>query len=61
MNITEIIIIITSIILFSFHHKLSNFFNIFDNPDGIRKTHKLPTPLSGGPIIFIVFFYFYFQ
>ena len=54
----EFIIIIFSAILFFFYKNLSNFFNLFDKPDGFRKLHKLPIPLIGGPIIFIVFLLF---
>ena len=37
------------------YKKFANILNIFDNPDNIRKLHQKPTPLIGGPIIFLNF------
>ena len=44
---------------------LSNFINTYDKPDGKLKKHSIKTPLLGGVIFFINFFFlflnFYFS
>ena len=42
-----------NLILFYFHNKLSNLYNVFDEPDGLRKKHKTKVALTGGIIIFL--------
>jgi UDP-GlcNAc:undecaprenyl-phosphate GlcNAc-1-phosphate transferase len=54
MNINIIIyILFFNLILFYFHNKLSNLYNVFDEPDGLRKKHKTKVALTGGIIIFL--------
>ena len=48
-------------------NKISNIFNIFDEPDNKLKKHKLSVPLLGGIIIlinhcfFTIFYFFYYS
>ena len=39
---------------------LSNFINTYDKPDGKLKKHSIKTPLLGGVIFFINFYFFFF-
>ena len=54
MTIQFGILIIILLILLQFSQYFSNILKIIDNPDNKRKLHKAPTPLFGGPAIFIV-------
>ena len=56
------------LLLLIFHEKISYKIKLIDYPDGNRKKHKKPTPVSGGLIIFLssiplIIYYFdiYFQ
>lgn len=49
----NIITLFISILIIEFLKKNKNFLIIYDYPDNIRKIHKRPIPLIGGPIIFI--------
>ena len=48
----NIITLFISIIIIETLKKKKNFLVIYDYPDNIRKIHKKPIPLIGGPIIF---------
>lgn len=37
-------------------NKISRFINLYDHPDGVRKLHKVKTPLLGGIFIFSAIF-----
>ena len=63
-------LIVTQLILnffFLFYYrKISNIFNLFDHPDGLRKVHSSPVPILGFLILFLnlsIFFVwnFFFQ
>ena len=55
-----ILIFFFNLILFLFHKKLSNLYNIYDIPDGKRKKHKKIVPLTGGLIIYLNISLFFF-
>ena len=54
-------LIILNFLLFINLKKIANFVNIFDNPDGKLKLHKIKTPVVGGVVLalnfLIIFFY----
>ena len=54
-------LIILNFLLFINLKKIANFVNIFDNPDGKLKLHKIKTPVIGGFVLalnfIIIFFY----
>ena len=54
-------LIILNFLLFINLKKIANFVNIFDNPDGKLKLHKIKTPVIGGFVLalnfLIIFFY----
>ena len=54
-------LIILNFFIFINLKKIANFVNIFDNPDGKLKLHKIKTPILGGFILafnfLIIFFY----
>ena len=45
------------LLLLIFHEKISYKIKLIDYPDGNRKKHKKPTPVSGGLIIFLAQFH----
>lgn len=56
------ILLITNILIFLQFDKIAKFVNIYDIPDKKLKTHKKKTPLLGGVIVIInYFFYFLIQ
>jgi UDP-GlcNAc:undecaprenyl-phosphate GlcNAc-1-phosphate transferase len=58
------LLIFINIIIFLNFSKISKLLNIFDCPDNVRKFHKKPIAILGGPIIFlsllIIFIFGYF-
>ncbi len=44
-------IIILNLFLYFCNEKIAQFFNLYDNPDTLRKFHKTKVPLTGGIII----------
>lgn len=62
MNSYFLILIIINIVIFINYKNISRIYNIYDIPDQLRKKHKKPTPLLGGPLILInLFFYCFFE
>jgi UDP-GlcNAc:undecaprenyl-phosphate GlcNAc-1-phosphate transferase len=63
-QIIFVLLILINIIIFFNFSKISKLLNIFDCPDSIRKFHKKPVAILGGPIIFlsltIIFTFGYF-
>ena len=53
MQIFLIGIVFLNIILYFFNSNIANILNLFDIPDGKRKIHYAPVPLTGGIIIFL--------
>jgi UDP-GlcNAc:undecaprenyl-phosphate/decaprenyl-phosphate GlcNAc-1-phosphate transferase len=46
-----LIIIAINILIYIFNKSIAQGLNLFDNPDGFRKFHKVKVPLTGGIII----------
>ena len=44
-------ILILNLLLYFSNEKIAQFFNLYDNPDTLRKFHKSKVPLTGGIII----------
>ena len=62
MNSYFLILIIINIVIFINYKNISRIYNIYDIPDQLRKKHKKPTPLLGGPLIIVnLFFYCFFE
>ena len=53
-----LLLIILNILILIFFEKISSFINIYDFPNN-RKIHKIKTPLLGGLIIIINFFFIF--
>ena len=53
------LIIINLVLLFNLE-SLGKFINIYDRPDGKLKKHTIETPLLGGVIFFINFYFLYY-
>ena len=53
MSVYLLLIFFINIIIFINFNNISNIYNLFDYPDKLRKTHKQPTSLFGGLVIFI--------
>jgi UDP-GlcNAc:undecaprenyl-phosphate GlcNAc-1-phosphate transferase len=65
MNYNLIFITVSlNLFILAFYKSIINFFNIYDESDGIRKFQKNPVPVIGGLIIvlniFIIFLYSFF-
>ena len=65
MNYNLIFITVSvNLFILTFYKPIINFFNIYDENDGIRKFQKKPVPVIGGLIIvlniFIIFLYSFF-
>ncbi len=58
MIITYLLLIILNILILIFFEKISIFINVYDFPNN-RKIHKIKTPLLGGLIIVINFFFIF--
>ena len=55
-----IALILFNILLFLSNNFFASQFNLYDTPDQNRKLHKIKTPLTGGLIIILnIFFYFF--
>ena len=54
-----LIVIVVNLILFHFNFKIGKYLEILDLPDGKRKLHKEPIPLTGGVFLFINLFIYY--
>ena len=50
-----IILFLSATIFFLYFDKINNKFNLFDNPDFVRKIHKNKVPFSGGLFILFLF------
>lgn len=50
-NIIILAVIFFNIFLLLNNNKIANLFNIYDNPDNLRKIHKSKVPLTGGVIL----------
>ena len=53
-----ILIILINIFIVIYFDKISKLVNLFDVPDGVRKIHKKKTPLLGGRMFLLNFFFF---
>ena len=60
MIIQTLVIVIFNIIIINFFHKITNFLNVFDNPDSKRKIHNKKVASVGGFIIFFNLSLFFF-
>ena len=54
-----LIVIVVNLILFHFNFKIGKYLEILDLPDGKRKLHKEPIPLTGGVFLFVNLFIYY--
>ena len=54
-----LIVIVINLILFHFNFKIGKHLEILDLPDGKRKLHKEPIPLTGGVFLFVNLFIYY--
>ena len=54
-----LIVIVINLILFHFNFKIGKHLEILDLPDGKRKLHKEPIPLTGGVFLFVNLFIFF--
>ena len=52
MKIYFVFLIFFNLLFFIFHGRLSNFINVFDKPDKLRKFHKDNTAITGGILVF---------
>ena len=52
MKIYLFFLIFFNLFFFIFHDRISNFINIFDKPDKLRKFHKDNTAITGGILVF---------
>ena len=50
-----------NLIFFMNYLIIAKKYNIFDYPDNVRKSHKNPTPLLGGLLIFLNVILYVFQ
>ena len=55
MMLNYLIIVIFNIVIFKNYLLISKIYNVYDYPDKLRKTHKKPTALFGGLVIFLNF------
>ncbi len=46
-------VILINLLILIFHSYLAKFYNLYDEPDNIRKKHSFSVPLTGGIIIFL--------
>lgn len=46
-------IVILNILIYFFNKNIAQSLNLFDNPDNLRKLHKIKVPLTGGIIILL--------
>jgi len=53
MMLNYFIIVIFNIVIFKNYLLISKIYNLYDYPDKLRKTHKKPTALFGGLVIFV--------
>ena len=60
INLLFLFLFSLNLIIYLNHKKLSLVYDLFDVPDGKRKTHKRPVALTGGLIIFLNFFLSFF-
>lgn len=54
-----IFFLIINFLLFFLNKKISKTYNLFDNPDNLRKLHKKPVPLLGGLYLIVNLILFY--
>ena len=52
MKIYFAFLIFFNLFFYIFHDRLSNFINIFDKPDKLRKFHKSSIAITGGILVF---------
>ncbi len=55
-NLYLLLILISYLFCYLKLDKISKIFNLYDYPDGIRKIHKIKTPLLGGIFLFFAIF-----
>ena len=52
MKIYFVFLIFVNLFFFIFHDRISNFINVFDKPDKLRKFHKDNIAITGGILVF---------
>ena len=45
-------IVLINLVILIFHEYLARFYNLYDEPDDVRKKHSFSVPLTGGIIVF---------
>ncbi len=56
-NILSIISVLVYFVIYNYRNNISNYLKITDQPDGLRKIHKKPTPKTGSFSIALIFMF----